>query len=183
MVVTPDSYIRLLKCPIKLDDNNQITFTNATNQANYFLSLPYYFDTNLSYIRKDGVIRVGTNSSEIDFEDLLKCNYVMYKNTHYDEKWFYAYVTDIKYVNDGCVEISIETDAYQTWMFDITLKTSFIEREHVDNDTLGLHTIPENLETGEYICNDHIKDSTMSSYTSNLKFNRTFQKARRNPSL
>ena len=150
MVVTPDSTIRLLKCPIKLDDHNQITFNSVANQTAYFQSLPYLQDTNLTYIRKDGVIRCGTDGN-VDFEDVLAYNYVMYKNTHYDSKWFYAYITDVRYVNDGCTEISIETDVYQTWSFDATFQTSFIEREHVDNDTVGLHTVPENLEHGEYI--------------------------------
>ena len=30
------------------------------------------------------------------------------------------------------------------------------------------HTIPENLETGEDICNSHSKDSTMDSYATDL---------------
>ena len=126
--VTPDSTIRLLKCPIKLDDRNQLTFSSTAEQLTYFQSLPYLTDANMTYIRKDGVIRVGTNSSSVDYEDLLQYNYVMYQNTHYDSKWFYAYITDVKYINDGCTELSIETDVFQTWSFDATFKQSFIER-------------------------------------------------------
>ena len=157
--VTPDSNIRLLKCPLKLDDYNQLTFATVTAQTTYFQSLPYLTDDNLTYIRKDGVIRVGT--AYVDYEDLLAYNYVMYQNKHYDTKWFYAYITDIQYKNDGMTEISIETDVFQTWQFDIIWKHSFIEREHVNDDTLGKHTVPENLETGEYICNSF-------DYTSQL---------------
>ena len=149
--VTPDSNIRLLKCPIKLDDHNQITFASVSAQTTYFQSLPYLTDSNMTYIRKDGVIRVGTSS--VDYEDLLQYNYCMYQNTHYDSKWFYAYITDVKYVNDGMTEISIETDVFQTWQFTASFQTSFIEREHVNDDTVGLHTVPENLEHGEYITN------------------------------
>ena len=149
-VVTPDSNIRLLKCPLKLDDYNQITFSNVSAQTTYFQSLPYLTDDNLTYIRKDGVIRVGT--AYVDYEDLLNYNYVMYQNEHYDTKWFYAYITDVQYKNDGMTEISIETDVFQTWQFDIVWKHSFIEREHVNDDTLGKHTIPENIEHGEYVC-------------------------------
>lgn len=151
--VTPDSTIRLLKLPLRLEDTNQLTFTSLTAQTNFFLGITGYLsDSNLSYIRKDGVIRVGTSSS-ITYEDVLEYNYVMYQNTHYDSKWFYAYITNVEYKNDGCTEISIETDVFQTWMFDIIYLTSFIEREHVDDDTLGKHTVPENLEHGEYISN------------------------------
>ena len=41
---------------------------------------------------------------------------------------------------------------FQTFQFDLTYKACFVEREHVSNDTVGLHTIPEGLETGEYVC-------------------------------
>ena len=50
--------------------------------------------------------------------------------------------------------VEIETDVWQSWMFDITFKNSFIEREHVNDDTFGLHTVPEGLDTGEYIINE-----------------------------
>lgn len=33
--ITPNSEIRLLKCPIESDNQNQITFTNVTAQYNY----------------------------------------------------------------------------------------------------------------------------------------------------
>lgn len=163
MVVTPDSTIRLLKCPIRLDDHNQITFNSVASQTAYFQSLPFLQDTNLTYIRKDGVIRCGT-SENVTFEDLLLYNYVMYKNTHYDSKWFYAFITDIRYINDGCTEITIETDVYQTWSFDASFNQSFIEREHVNDDTIGKHTVPELLEKGEYLPSD----SSFFIYNNNL---------------
>lgn len=158
--VTPDSTIRLLKCPIKLDDKNQITFNTLALQETYFKSLPYLEDTGMTYIRKDGVIRVDT-SGTTDYEDLLAYNYCMYKNTHYDNKWFYAYITNIEYKNDGCTEITIDTDVYQTWLFEADFKTSFIEREHVNDDTVGKHTVPENLEHGEYVANNYAYTSEM----------------------
>lgn len=151
--VTPDSNIRLLKCPIKLDDQNQLTFASVSAQTTYFQSLPYLTDSSMTYIRKDGVIRVGTSS--VDYEDIIQYNYCMYQNTHYDNKWFYAYITNVKYINDGMTEISIETDVYQTWLFEASFKSCFIEREHVNDDTLGKHTIPENIEHGEYVCNGY----------------------------
>ena len=159
MVVVPNSRIRLLKCPIEMDNENQLTFANVTAQTNYFLGLSYLEETNCSYQRKDGVIRFETDPDGTTFEDLLKYNYVMYQNTSYSNKWFYAFITKIKYVNDGMSEISIETDVFQSWQFDIVYKRTFVEREHVNNDTLGLHTIPEGLELGPYIVNAQLTDS------------------------
>lgn len=152
MVIVPDSDIILIKSPLKLDNNNQITFTSATAQYNYFISLPHLEYDDCTYQRKDGVIRYATGDN-LRYEDLLQYNYCMYKNDSYSNKWFYAFITNVRYVNDGMTEISIETDVFQTWQFDIIYMNSFIEREHVSDDTVGLHTIPEGLETGDYIIN------------------------------
>ena len=159
MVVTPNSRIRLLKCHIEMDNENQLTFANLTAQTNYFLGLTYLEEDNCTYVRKDGVIRFETDPNGITYEDLLRYNYVMYQNTSYENKWFYAFITKIKYDNDGMTEISIETDTFQTWQFNIVYKRTFVEREHVINDTLGLHTIPEGLELGDYVINAHLRDS------------------------
>lgn len=152
--VTPDSKIRLIKCPLRLDDNNQITFSNVSAQTTYFQSLPYIYENDMTYVRKDGVIRIGTSDS-VKYEDILEYNYCMYQNTHYENKWFYAYVTKVEYINDGRCDVTIETDAFQTWQFDLVYKNSFIEREHVNDDTRGAHTVPEGVELGEYIENGY----------------------------
>jgi hypothetical protein len=75
----------------------------------------------------------------------------MFKNSNFGSKWFYAFLTDIKYINVNMCEVSYETDVYQTWMFDITIHPSFVVREHVDSDTMGEHIVDEGLETGDYI--------------------------------
>lgn len=155
MVIVPDSDIILIKSPLKLDNYNQITFNSKQEQETYFKSLPTLEYDGCTYQRKDGVIRFNTDKEEDDsaprFEELLEYNYCMYKNDSYSDKWFYAFITDIRYINDGMSEIEIETDAFQTWQFDLVYKNSFVEREHVHDDTIGLHTIPEGLEHGEYI--------------------------------
>ena len=154
MVVTPNSRIRLLKCPIELDNKNQLTFATLNDQLNYFFSLPYLEYDNCSYQRKEGVVRykTGTNAGDVQFEDLLSYNYCMYQNTSYDNKWFFAFVTKIEYINDGLTEITLETDVLQSWKFEIVYRNSFIERAHIpkNEDTRGGNLLPENLEIGEY---------------------------------
>ena len=155
MVITPNSKIILIKSPLKLDNYNQITFSNATAQYNYFTGLTHASYEDCTYVRKDNVIRYNTHTEINDglptYEDLIEYNYCMYQNTSYDSKWFYAFITDVKYVNNGTCDITIETDVFQTWQFDLVYMNSFIEREHVSDDTIGLHTIPEGLEFGDYI--------------------------------
>ena len=148
MAITPDTDLYLLKCPIESDQRNQLTFASRAAQQAYFSGLPKIALENYSYQRKDNVIRV---SQHID--DIMGYNYVMYQNKNYSNRWFYAFVTGMSYVSDKCTHVYIKTDVYQTWAMDITAKACYVEREHVNDDTVGAHTIPEGLDTGEYVCN------------------------------
>lgn len=124
MVVIPDTEIRLVKVPLTLDNKNQITFTNTSAQYNYFNSLPHISMENCSYQRKEEIIRY-----EAHLDDIMEYNYVMYKNKHYKDKWFYAFITGMEYDSDYMVLINIETDVFQTWQFDLIYKACFVERE------------------------------------------------------
>lgn len=154
--------LNLLHVPLESDYKHTIYFNDKKAQEDYFKSKAIYKDltyTDFSYQRKEHKIRVPNH-----FDNLSgKVNYVMYKNKAYSNKWFYAFIVDIEYVNDAVSDVYIQTDVIQTWMFDYTLKSCFVEREHVKDDTIGKHTVPEMLETGEYICNNTINDTSMDS--------------------
>lgn len=147
MAVTPQTDIRLIQVPLEIDNENQLTFPTPQLQEDYFLSLPYLEVDKCSYQRKDNYINFPAH-----IDDILTYNYVMYKNENYTDKYFYGFITDMKYVNDNVTQVYIKTDVFQTWQFDIIYKKMFIEREHVNDDTIGLHTVPENLEHGPYKC-------------------------------
>jgi hypothetical protein len=149
MAIQPDTDVYLLKCPIEQDQRNQLTFSTRAAQQTYFNSLPKIALDNFSYQRKDNIIRVPEH-----IDSIIGYNYVMYRNNNYTNRWFYAFITNMEYVNDNCTHVFIKTDVYQTWALDITNKACYVEREHVNDDTVGLHTIPEGLDTGEYVCND-----------------------------
>lgn len=148
-VITPNTDVILLKVPLEIDDNNQLTFANATAQYNYFngLSGKKTFEK-FTYQRKDNTITVP----EL-VDNLYGYNYCMYRNTNHSNKWFYAFVTNLEYVNDSATRFSIKTDVWQTYMFDLTYKAVLVEREHVADDTIGKHTYPEDFELGEIKAN------------------------------
>lgn len=152
--------VQLLAVPIENDYKHTFYFTSKEEQANYFLSKKKKSTENASYQRKDNVIRFPAC-----IDDIINCNYVMYKNNAHSSKWYYAFITKMEYKNDEMTEIHIETDVIQTWLFDYSIKPSFIEREHVYDDTIGLHTVPEVLETGEFICNKLVRDTSLQDYT------------------
>lgn len=165
MVITPQTDVYLLKVPLEIDEVNQLTFANKTTQFNYFNSLPKLPADNFTYQRKDEVIRFPAH-----FDDLINYNYVMYRNEAYSNKWFYAFITGMSYLNDNVTAISIKTDVFQTWQFDLTYHSMFIEREHVNDDTIGSHTIDEGLELGDYVINTSttLKPSlTVKDYQNN----------------
>lgn len=148
--------VRLLNVPLENDYLHTLYFSSLEKQSSYFLGRAVKVYTDFNYQRKDNIIRVPAH-----YDSILNCNYVMYRNSAYSNKWFYAFITDMKYIDDGRTDISIETDVIQTWFFDYTVKQSFVEREHVKDDTIGLHTIPEGLEMGDYVSNSHERDENL----------------------
>lgn len=126
MAIKPDTNLSLLKCPLQLSNKHQITFANANSQYSYFDSLPKLEIENISYQRKDSIIRYPAH-----IDSILEYNYCMYQNENYSNKWFYAFISNMRYVNDNMTEISIVTDVFQTWQFDLIYKQSFIEREMI----------------------------------------------------
>lgn len=84
-------------------------------------------------------------------------NYLAFKNPKYGNKWMFGWVTDVKLLNEDTTQITFKTDVFSTWYSRFNLNQAFIEREHVSDDTIGKHTLPEGLETGEYVA--QIKNS------------------------
>ena len=164
-VIAPQTDVYLLKVPLEIDNANQLTFANATAQFNYFNSCPKLTVDDFTYQRKDGTIRFGAN-----FDNLIGYNYVMYRNDAYSNKWFYAFIDNMQYMNDNMTAISISTDVWQTWQFSLTYKQCFVEREHVNDDTIGSHTVPENLELGDYVINDMRKIPMYQTGTASPDF-------------
>lgn len=148
MIFTPNTSIYLLTVPFDATQDNQIDFASLAAQQAYFNTKIIKSFLSCTYQRQDGTIRVDAN-----VETLYNCNYVMYQNSNYGSRWFYAFIIGMDYLTNGSTTIKIETDVYQTWLFDCTLHQSFVVREHVNDDDIGVHTVPENLNIGNYIPN------------------------------
>lgn len=172
-VIVPQTDVYLLKVPLEMDEMNQLTFSNKQAQFNYFNSLPKIPAYDFTYQRRDDTIRFG-----MCIDDILEYNYVMYRNEAYTDKWFYAFITDMEYLNDNVTAIGIKSDVWQCWQFELNFKPVFVEREHVNDDTIGANLVPESLETGEYIqngsperfgfyLNRYVINATYEPYTDN----------------
>lgn len=154
--------VSLLNVPLEADYKHTLFFESKSEQETYFNSRAVFTDLkyeDFSYQKKDQKIRIPKHFDEING----KVNYVMYQNKAYSNKWFYAFITNIEHHNDGVSDVYIKTDVIQTWFFDYDVKSCFVEREHTKDDTIGKNTLPEGLETGEYICNKVIHDKSMAA--------------------
>ena len=157
MYIVPNSTIRLLRnVRLEPDYINTIYFSTLANQTNYFMGKTKYTLSTQSYQRKDkGVCRVNYKA-----EDLYDCNYMMFQNSSFGTKWFYAFITRVEYVNNITADVYYEIDVMQTWLKDITFSMCFVEREHSGSDNIGDNIVPEPIETGEMVFNDYDKLTT-----------------------
>lgn len=148
MWIEPNTNIKILKnVPLDKTYNHTLFFDDSTKQNNYFSSLKKFDLNNQTYQR----VQRGTARVNYKAEDLYDCNYLMFQNTSFGSKWFYAFITSVEYVNNTVSEIKFELDVMQTWYFNYTLKECFVEREHSETDEIGDNIIVENLDVGEYV--------------------------------
>lgn len=156
--IIPNSEVRLIKnVPFSNNYKNVIQFNDKTSQENYFKSLPNILADDFKYVRNNGIIKVPYYRDEI-----LEYNYLMFKNKAYGDKYFYAFITNISYINPNTSAISFELDVFQTWFMDVDFKPSYVEREHCQrwnsDGTPVINTIPEGLDYGsEYVYKGHTR--------------------------
>lgn len=132
----PSGKILIGRVPFDNSYRHTLTFSSVSEQTSFMMGR---MDSSLekdtyTYVRMNNSIRVMFNA-----ERLYTYDYVMYQNSNYGSKWFYAFIVGVNYVNENCTELVLELDVMQTWYFDYTLKQCFVEREHVDDDTVGAH--------------------------------------------
>ena len=154
--IEPNTEVKFLTdVPLDPDYENTLYFDNIAQQTNYFLSRVRRSFNDLSYQRKTrGWLRVGWVADAFGgnvIKDMYASTYMMFKNSNFENKWFYAFVDKVEYVNNNTVDVQYHIDVMQTWHFDYILNQCFIERQHSTTDNIGDNTIPEQLETGEYL--------------------------------
>ena len=162
MYIAPNSTIILLKdVPLSRDYTDTIFFTSAAAQTSYFQAayVKKTF-TAQSYQRvKKWVMRL-----EVLADDIYDYNYMMFQNTSFGSKWFYAFITNVEYINNSVSEITYELDVMQTWLFESTVKPSYVERETAETDVIGANIAPEPIDIGPVKCYDYGRSGTMTNY-------------------
>ena len=146
MAITPNSSIYFCNVPWASDYKH---ICDVANMSSVLTGTPLIATvSDYTYIRKDSTINVS-----LPMDDLIGANYVMYKNSSHENKWFYAFIESMEYKSDLATAVKIRTDVYQTWRNVFSLPACFVAREHANTDTAGDNLIPETLELGDYVQN------------------------------
>lgn len=135
---------------IKLDREHKAVLSYTEQQM-----VTLCYENEIGHRNNYSFIRHGVNAIEVDFPyyECLECNYMAFQNPNMSNKWIFAFVDDIEYRNNGTTRIKYTVDNFATWFDYWNPASCYVLREHVNSDNIGEHTLPEGLETGEYIIN------------------------------
>lgn len=148
-MIVPNSEVYILKnVPLEPSFDHTIWFDSPEQQATAFTTyaLAFYFNK-VSYQRYPRPYITLDKTAD----DLFDCNYMMFRNTAYGTKWFYAFITQIEYIGNTTSRIYYTIDPMQTYLFDVNVGECWVEREHAMTDAIGDNLIPESFEFGEYM--------------------------------
>lgn len=160
--IIPDSIIYILSgVECDRDYNHVKWFNSRAEQQSYMLDHRIKTYDKCYYVR-DGIVNIDAWA-----DDIYSANYMMFQNSAFSDKWFYAFITEVRYENNRTAEVHYTIDLWQTWWMDCKVGECFVEREHVLDDTVGLHTIPEGLEYGELVVSE---ESLLTDFSYNVVY-------------
>lgn len=165
--VPPNSTIQYFS-DLGLSRDDTLYFGSVLSKNTYFANLTKIAsEENVTYISKEkGIIR-----SSLPMSTAISVGYMRYKNTSFENFWFYAFVTNVEYINNGLTEIHFEIDNMMTYMGVFTLGECFVERQHTVGDNIGDNIAEEGLDTGDFIVNETVKSGFFDGYRIAVVFN------------
>lgn len=132
---------------IKLDKNYKSVLNYSESQMLDLISNNLvYSNTSYQFIRESNIIQVKAPYSLV-----CGANYMAFQNPDYSNKYFFAFIDEVKYLNENATEIRYTIDIWTTWYDYWSAKACFTVREHVIDDTIGANTVPEDVELGDYV--------------------------------
>lgn len=130
---------------------------DVLNKLNFPVLYEYY---QTAPIRPGQPIRLPVNSAK-----LVNANYMAFQNTNFTDKWIYAFITDIRWINVNACEFDYEIDIFQTWQHSYIFQPCFVVREHIQEDMPGNNLVNENLELGEYTFTEPFRTHKFDKYS------------------
>lgn len=148
--VQPNSVIQLFK-GINLDNRymHTIYFASESAQNTWFtskVSLTFQAQSYVRYTRNSIKLKADTT-------DIMDCTYLRFKNDRSVDKWFYAFINSVEYLNENTCLVTYEIDVMQTWFIQNgAIRPSYVLRQHVNDDTFGINLEAEPVGSDVYDC-------------------------------
>lgn len=129
------------------DFKHCVYFPNESARTTYFNNLKttgnYLTLSNINYERlTDNTIRLNINNTLLN--SLFSFSYIIVDSVYY-------FITDLKYINDNCIEFIVEIDVFTTFL-NVTFEPCYVERQHSITDNYGENLVNEpNLCDMQYV--------------------------------
>lgn len=143
-----------------------IKFNNSAERESYFSSR--------SIVTIDSIYPPHfQNRIQFSIEDLSPSTKVNYLSLYYEGKYYYYFIDNINYINQGLYELIITMDTITTFMFDLTINKAILERYSINrwnkDNTINRNYIRENLSNSNFKLDvyDIIKNSPLNNSTNN----------------
>lgn len=145
--------------------NGEIILCKGIKLDKNFENVLSYSEANMVTLCRNNAIATTTKYSILDptvksidialpYSSCITANYIAFKNPYYGNKWYFGFVNDVKYINNNTTTVEYTIDVFSTWYSKMNVGKAFIEREHVNDDTIGKHTLQEPINTGDFIVNN-----------------------------
>lgn len=118
--------------------DNQVYYKSKDARKNAFLKHKYKTLEDISMVN----LTTGTIRTKLSYYVGNMVNYALIET---DEKDYYYFVDSVEWQSNGYCILHLSIDAWQTYVYDLTFHDSFVEREHVSDDTFGKHIVDEGL--------------------------------------
>lgn len=122
--------IKLIKSyPYDNSYNYSKSFTTKALQTAYFNTFASIIENEYDDDNEQGYIKEGESFSvNYNYDDLVNegVNYVLFDNGYKD---IFAFIVSKEYLSEDVTRLNYEIDVIQTYMFDFSLKKSFVERK------------------------------------------------------
>lgn len=129
-------------------------FNSESERANYLAPLALQTWTQCTVADPGKSFKVSSQN----FNLMVTADYMSFTNNIGEPyKTFYAFVTNVSFINTATIEVEYEIDWIQSYLFDLQVGQCFVEQEHVNDDTIGLHTIEEKYDYGEYTIRQQLR--------------------------
>ena len=148
---------REMRNVLSYTEAQMLTLVNTTG-------IKVYEASNYSFIGKGDRDAITVSAS---YSTCLGCNYMAFQNYQYHNKWYFAFIDKVEYINEGATRLHYTVDIFSTWLDYWSNKACYIVREHAMTDTVGSNTIDEGLGTGDsYVIRSHQRDVSITNSTN-----------------